>query len=137
MNIKIMNTLEKIAEANDEFPSARLAAAIVKNNKIISIGINRRKTDPMQKRFGKTCDSIYLHAEVHAIKNALRHLTIEEIKNTTLYVCRVKNNSANLNNRKQVWGMAKPCVGCSRAISEFGIKNVIYTTDSHKEYAIV
>ena len=75
LNNTVMNTLAIMAQANDEYPRARLAAALVKNNKIISFGINRKKTDPLQAKFGKNKDAIYLHAEIHAIKNALRDYT--------------------------------------------------------------
>lgn len=124
-----MNLLGKIAETNEEYPSARLAAAIVKNNKIISVGINRKKTDPLQARFSKNKEAIFLHAEIHAIKNALRELTVDELKNSTLYICRVKRPLSSSKNF--VWGLAKPCEGCSRAIAEFEIKNVVYSTNNH------
>lgn len=126
INKSVVNTLALVAEANDDYPRARLAAAIVKNNKIISIGRNRNKTDPLQAKFGKNSDAIFLHAEVHAIKNALRHVSVDDLKHTDLYICRVKKA------RKQTdpyeWAMSKPCEGCSRAIAEFGIRRVIYTT---------
>lgn len=127
VNENILKTLTKVAESNDEYSNARLAAAIVKNNKIISIGINRKKSDPLQARFGKNEDSIYLHAEIHAIKNALREIVVEDLSKCDLYICRVKRPSQKSN--KFIWGLSKPCCGCSRAIAEFGIRNVVYTTD--------
>ncbi|MEI7674568.1 MAG: deaminase [bacterium] len=126
----LFNTLAKVAEANDEFPQARLAAAIVRNNKILSIGINRKKSDPFQARFAKNKEAIFLHAEIHAIKNALRELSVDDLKGTDLYICRVKRPYSGAKN--YVWGMAKPCCGCERAIAEFGIKNVIYSNDHGK-----
>lgn len=127
VNENILKTLTKVAESNDEYSNARLAAAIVKNNKIISIGINRKKSDPLQARFGKNEDSIYLHAEIHAIKNALREIVVEDLSKCDLYICRVKRPSQKSN--KFIWGLSKPCCGCARAIAEFGIRNVVYTTD--------
>lgn len=132
INQNIINTLIKVAEANDEYSSAKLASAIVLGNKIISIGINRKKTDPLQAKYGKNDQAIYLHAELHAIKNALREISVEELNKCTLYVVRVKRPNPNSN--KYVFGMAKPCCGCHRAIVEFGIKNVVYTTDEGIEY---
>lgn len=126
INQNIFDTLAAVAESNDEYPTARLAAAIVKNNKIVSVGKNRHKTDPLQAKFGKNKDAIYLHAEIHAIKNALRHISVDDLKNTTLYVCRVKK--AKKQTDPFEWAMAKPCEGCSRAIAEFGIRKVVYTT---------
>lgn len=121
----IINTLAKVAEANDEYPKARLAAAIVKNNKIISIGINRMKSDPLQARFGKNKEAIYLHAEIHAIKNSLREIDVEDLKNCILYICRVRQPKSKT---PYEWALAKPCEGCSRAIVEFGLRKVIYTS---------
>jgi deoxycytidylate deaminase len=131
----ILKTLTKVAEANDEFPKARLAAALVKSNKIMSIGINRKKTDPLQAKYGKNKESIFLHAEINCIKNALREYDVEDLKNATLYICRVKRSGQKTN--KWVWGLAKPCEGCSRAIVEFGIKNVVYTTDTHNVFEVI
>jgi len=121
-----MDTLAKVAEANDEYPRARLAAAIVRGNKIVSIGRNRKKSDPLQAKFSKNDEAIFLHAEIHAIKNALREIKVDELQDTTLYVCRVKQPLTHTD--PFVWALAKPCEGCERAILEFGIKEVIYTT---------
>jgi tRNA(Arg) A34 adenosine deaminase TadA len=135
INQNIINTLIKVAEANDEYSCAKLASAIVIRNKIISIGINRKKTDPLQAKYGKNDQAIYLHAELHAIKNALREISVEELKGCTLYVVRVKR--PNPNSKKYVFGMAKPCCGCHKAIVEFGIKSIVYTTDESVEYISV
>jgi len=135
INQNIINTLIKVAEANDEYSCAKLASAIVIRNKIISIGINRKKTDPLQAKYGKNDQAIYLHAELHAIKNALREISVEELKKCILYVVRVKRPDQN--SKKYVFGMAKPCCGCHKAIVEFGIKSIVYTTDESVEYISV
>lgn len=116
---KIFTTLERIADFSDH-PQHNMACAIVIRNKIISFGYNRLKTDPFQARFGKNPDSIYLHAEIHAIKNALRRVSVDDLKRADLFVMRVMTG-------KTRWGMAKPCPGCMRAVAEFGIRNVWYT----------
>lgn len=125
----------RVAEANDSYHRAKLAAALVKNNRIIAIGTNRMRTDPMQAKYGRNKDSIFLHAEIHAIKNALRTNSVEDIRDTVLYVCRVKRPDER--SRSFVSGMAKPCEGCMRAVAEFGIKNVIYTTDEIGKYGVI
>lgn len=135
INYNLLNILSKIAAANDEYPRARLAAGLVKNNKVLSIGINRNKTDPLQAKYGKNSEAIFLHAEIHAIKNALKEYNIEDLDGATMYVCRVKRPSEL--SKKWVWGLAKPCEGCSRAIAEFGIKNVIYTTNKHMHCEVI
>jgi tRNA(Arg) A34 adenosine deaminase TadA len=135
INTNILETLTKVAEANDEYPRARMASALVKSNKIMSIGINRRKTDPMMVKYCKNKDAIFLHAEIHAIKNALKEYTVEDLEDAVLYICRVKRPHES--SKKWVWGMARPCPGCARAIAEFGIRNVVYTTDKHMSCEVI
>jgi len=134
VNEGILHTLAKIAEANDD-SNIRFAAAVVYRNKIVSIGYNRRKSHPFQAKFSKNPEAIFLHAEVHAIKNALRELTVEELKDTELYITRVKKPKAGDNHF--VWGLAKPCCGCEREIAEFGIKRTVYTTDETGKYEVL
>jgi len=134
VNEGILHTLAKIAEANDD-SNIRFAAAVVYRNKIISIGYNRRKSHPFQAKYAKNSEAIYLHAEVHAIKNALRELSVEELKDTELYITRVKKPKSH--SKHFVWGLAKPCCGCERAIAEFGIKRTVYTTDETGKYEVL
>ena len=135
INENVLEILTKIATQNDEYPRARMASALVKSNKIMAIGINRRKTDPLQAKYSKNKDAIFLHAEINCIKNALREYVAEDLRNATLYICRVKR--PNEKSRKWVHGMAKPCEGCFRAIAEFGIRNVVYTTDKHMHCEVI
>ena len=130
----ILDTLAKVAEANDT-SNIKFAAAIVRGNKIISIGFNRMKTDPLQARFRKNDEAIFLHAEIHAIKNALREITIEELSKCDLYIARIKKPESF--SKKFVWGLARPCCGCQRAIEEFGIRGVVYTTDENGVYEVM
>jgi tRNA(Arg) A34 adenosine deaminase TadA len=134
VNEGILHTLAKIAEANDD-SNIRFAAAVVYRNKIISVGYNRRKSHPFQAKFSKNPEAIFLHAEVHAIKNALRELTVEELKDTELYITRVKKPKSY--SKHFVWGLSKPCCGCQRAIAEFGIKRTIYTCDETGNYEVL
>ncbi len=108
---------------------ARLAAAIVVKNDIISVGHNRLKSHPFQARFGSNSDAIYLHAEIDAILSALRIINPEELSKAELYVARVKYADHHRNGF--TLGLSKPCIGCQRAIQEFGIKRVIYSLDEN------
>jgi len=134
VNEGILHTLAKIAEANDD-SNIRFAAAVVYRNKIISIGYNRRKSHPFQAKFAKNPEAIFLHAEVHAIKDALRDISVEDLAKCELYITRVKKPAAGDNHF--VWGLAKPCCGCQRAIVEFGIKRTIYTCDEIGNYEVL
>ena len=132
-DMKYLTHLEKIAEAvpaashNKSQLRARLAACVVFKNEIVSVGVNQLKSHPFQARFGKNEDSIFLHAETDAIKNALKCISVDDLAKSTLYVCRVKY--CDTKKREFTWGLSKPCAGCSRAISTFNIKKVCYTCD--------
>lgn len=130
-----MQTLKLLAIGNDDFPSARLAAALVKRNRIISFGLNRKKTHPMQAKYGKNIEAIYLHAEISAIKNALNLMHSDDLIGSDLYIYRAKR----LGPQDTGWhsGMSLPCVGCTKALIDFGIKKVYYSTDIDNEYGVM
>ena len=118
----------KIAESLPLSANARVAAAIVIANEIVAIGVNENKTHPMAKRFGKNDKAITLHAEISAIKNALRVISVKELSRSTLYIARAR---MAYRDGPFVTGNAKPCAGCRRAIETFGINKVICTDDHH------
>ena len=134
VNEGILHTLAKIAEANDE-SNIRFAAAVVYRNKIVSVGYNRMKSHPFQAKYAKNSEAIYLHAEVHAIKNALREIPVEDLPKCELYITRVKRPRSHSDGF--IWGLSKPCAGCQRAIAEFGIKRTIYTCDEVGNYEVL
>lgn len=110
--------------------SYRVSASLVYKRRIVSFGINRYKTSPIQNRFKKNENAIYLHAEVACVKNALRHLDVEDFKKCDMFVVRVKRL---VYEGDFVYAMAKPCEGCSRCIAEFGIRDVYYTVEDPNE----
>lgn len=85
----------KISEKLGEVP---VGAVIVKNNKIISLGINRRETDR----------SAILHAEICAIDEACRKLNTWRLSDCDLYVT------------------LEPCPMCTGAIINSRIKHVVF-----------
>lgn len=125
---KNINILSKIAVSVEPVAKARIAASIVYKNEIISFGICQRKTHPFQAQYSKNDDCIFLHAETDAIKNAVKLLTLGELSKSTLYICRVKFE--DYSKRKFLFGLAKPCIGCARAIANFNISRVIYSLDN-------
>ena len=74
-------------------------SVIVKNDKIIGIGIEA----------GKTSNDITRHAEIEAIKDALK--TSESLENCLLYTTH------------------EPCIMCSYAIRHHKIGTIVYGTD--------
>lgn len=114
--------MKKISQDIECVGNQTLAACVVKRNKIISFGHNKNKTHPLQNKFNKHPQAIYLHAEIDAIKNALKRASVEDLVGSTLYIVRTKKDGSE--------GLAKPCSGCMQAIESFNIGKVIYTTNA-------
>ena len=131
---KITRTLFQLAKDNETATRAKLVAAVVYKNQIISFGFNSKKSHPFVIPFQKNEDAIYLHAETDAIKNALRTIGVDQLAKCDLYVVRAKYTDKNRSNVQL--GMAKPCKGCAKCISQFGVKRVIYSTDE-QSYAFL
>ncbi len=116
----------KVAEAisaTSEF-RAKIGAAIVIDGQVVSVGTNIRKSHPLQQKYDRFRSEKpediphYLHAEMAAIVRA-KDL---DLANAEIYIFR-----RNLNDKL---GMCRPCPACMKAIKDFGIKVVAYTTDS-------
>ena len=115
-----METALDLARRNPVQDLPRMAAVILnKRGHIVSYGMNSRKSDPLAAKYGRHPDAVYPHAELAAIKAALTVISVDELRDCTLYVARVLKNGEP--------AMARPCTGCQRAISEFGIGNVVWT----------
>ena len=124
---RIMNVLRDVATQTDHDLRTKLAAALVFKNEIISIGVNQLKSHPYQKRFSKHEHAIFLHAEIASIIKALKNYDVDTISRCTLYVMRVKYIDGH--NDTIIDGLAKPCDGCLKAITNLGIKKVCYSTE--------
>ena len=132
---KVLDLLSVVAEGvarNTTASGARLAAAIVYKNRIISIGVNQKKSHPFQAKYSVNEDAIFHHAETDTIRTALRYLTEKDFSKTTLYICRIKH--ADGPDTPLIWGLAKPCIGCQRAIATFDIKEVVYSEEGAGVY---
>ena len=106
----------------------QIAASIYLRHKLISIGHNSYKTHPFQARFSKCRECIYLHAEIDAIKNALKEIPVADLTKCEMYVARIKWESGA--RKLKIQGLARPCEGCQRAIATFEIQEVFYTQDN-------
>lgn len=116
-----MNKMKKLLEIARDQPrvfGVRIVAAIYKGNRLVSYGFNSPKSHPFQKRWAKHPEAIYTHAEIDAIRNALRR--DEDLTRCTLYVARWTN---------QGQALAEPCDGCRAAIKAFGISQVSWTLE--------
>jgi len=128
INKNIINTLEHVAIATPFQGSAKIAAAVVRGKKIIGLGVNRDKTHPMQAKYNENPDRIFLHAEIDAIKNAIRFINAEDLKKCAMYVVRVKRPDTH-DKVNWIYGTAAPCDGCMKCLEAFQVHDVIFTTD--------
>lgn len=126
-----IESLSTIAEGVVPNTTAKIAASIWIGNRLISIGVCELKSDPFQAKYGRNSESIYRHAEVAAIKNALNKIRSGDLSRAILYVARVKKNKIG---GEFISGLAKPCIGCQSCISDFNIKQVVYTTDEEGKF---
>lgn len=124
---KVLGILTDIAWGGHVVAGSRHAAAIVLKNEIISVGINRDKTHPIQDLYKKNQHAKLMHAEIDAIRQALRLVDEADLMRCDLYIVRVKY--ADRKRKVQLHGGSKPCCGCMRAINRFRFRNVYYTTD--------
>lgn len=126
-HVRYLTELADLATRTQPVANARFASSIVIGNEVISTGINQLKSHPFQAKYSKNQDSIFFHSEIAAINKALKFVEPDDLKKAILYIARVK--WANQYKEKFIWGLARPCFGCSKAIGYFGIKKVIFTTN--------
>lgn len=101
---------------------------ILKNKRIVSIGMNSPKTHPLNLKYNyinkqrhKISEVVGTHSELRAVIK----LGLEEYKGYTLVNTRI--------NRNQEIDYSFPCNGCMEMIKELGFDRVIYTT-KHGEF---
>ena len=98
MNIKYVDKIYELALESFKFDEIPVGAIVVKNDKIIGIGINTRHTNK----------SVVGHAEINAIEAACRSVGDWRLEDCELYVTLL------------------PCLMCAGAILESRIKKVYY-----------
>ena len=126
MNTEIFDETFKLAQAVIPVRGARIAASVVRKGKVISYGYNHKKSHPFQAKFCKNKDAVFFHAEVHAIKNALISIDVDDLSKCELYIVRAKRDKSN---RKWITGLSKPCIGCQKCIDSFELKSVYYSQE--------
>ena len=103
---------------------AKTAAAIFKRKRLLAVGYNKDKTHPLQGRFCKHPEALFLHAEIDAIQLFLRSNPKKELVGSDMYVCRTLDDGSLRN--------AKPCSGCLRALENYGFRAIFYTEKGNK-----
>ena len=123
-DLRVLSMLNEVASTLPPVSHARIAAAFFHKKRMISLGWNSYKTDPLQSKYAATPERIYLHAELSALKQAL--WTGIDLRKTTLYIARYS--------RAKGWGNSAPCVGCRRALHVFEVGKIIHTCDGVSAY---
>jgi deoxycytidylate deaminase len=100
------------------------AAMLVNKNKIISIGVNKTKSDPLQKQYTRLPHMSYIHAEIDCLKG----IDIDFSK-TTLFVVRTDGDGKFME--------SCPCDGCMRLINDRGIPRIIHSNIDGKLIEII
>jgi len=101
-----------VEESHKSPQTHKLGAALFRRAKFLSKGYNCYKSHP---EFGARNDWGFLHAEMHALYNALKKGI--DVRGATLFVFR-KNAR-----------IAKPCAHCQRILRRYGVREVIYSDD--------
>ena len=119
----------RAASLMSDSPQHHLGAVLAYGNKVVSVGWNSTKTNPLQKELNKerkfydneARNNGAIHAELACILN-VKYMDIDWSR-ASLYIYREHKNGKP--------ALAKPCPACAKAIREKGIKpkNVFYTID--------
>lgn len=107
---------------------AHIGAVIVIGNYVVSRGFNKIKTHPVQAKLDRECNyycpNAKLHAEVDALLNSGKH----DLSNAEVYIYREDKNGVMAN--------CCPCVSCTQALKDAGVKEVFYTTREGFAYEV-
>ena len=106
----------------------KVGSSIYRGNRCIASAVNSNKTNPKVVKYNSVLpfEKVpFLHAEMAALISASKKIDVNELQYCTLYVARKSAYGGNNGCR-----LARPCPACMEAIREYGIKKVVYTTDT-------
>lgn len=98
-------------------------AVIVKKNRVLSVGKNIPKTHPKQKHYNNYQNKKHevMHHYMHAEFSALNQIDDKiDLSDATIYIYKIKKDGSQ--------SLSRPCSGCMKAITERGIKEMVYST---------
>lgn len=116
--------LVQLASQAELVHKVRMIAALTFKGRTIAVRPNSVRTDPFHSRYARDPLRLSIHAETACLKAALKVLNLNDLERCTLYVARAK-----MVNGKFVPGLAKPCLGCQRAIASFSLAKVVYSLE--------
>ena len=117
MNSNIIDKL--INEARNSIIDHQLAAAIIKNNKLLS---NPFCNVPSYKSYNKVCSST--HAEINAIIHYYKQNKTKNRSKIDIIVIRINKTNQLCN--------ARPCYNCLELMKKIGIRRVYYSINHHE-----
>jgi deoxycytidylate deaminase len=117
----VFEILRSVCIINEPVSNARVSCAIVYKNRILSIGVNKKKSHPFQKKYSVNDYRIYLHAEISAIHNFIRTQGEAKLRHSDIFICRIGYSGVFLN--------SYPRRGCMSAIVEFRLKRLFFYKD--------
>ena len=133
-NHRVIRMLTRLAIEN---PGTRtrykMSAGIVYRRDLVATGVNSYKSHPLMTGPGYNSEQIFMHAEVDAVRNALRLMPQSDLAQCSIYVIRVKR-LRDLTGWQ--YGMAKPCRGCARVIASFGIEQLWWSEDREPIFSV-
>ena len=113
--MKYFNQLEKYLLRVPRQTRAHVGAMLVYRGCIIATGHNQLKSHPLQATYKNY--RIYLHAEIDALRKALRVIGEDDLAQCHLYVLRLKKGD-----KGWIRGCAKPCQDCMSVLVGFGLQ---------------
>lgn len=108
--------------------NTRVGAAVLTNRQIYAYGVNSWKSHPLQAKYAKHPESIYLHAETDALRRAAWMFPPETIQTMYMLVVRILADGSI--------GLSMPCGGCFNALEAFGISKVYFTWNGTDELGV-
>ena len=131
----------KLAKSASEFSDChiKIGAVLMYKNKVVSVGYNTTKSNPIQKAYnvyrnanGREYDverqNNGLHAEIMALQHATRSFK-GDLSKCSIFVYSEKKEGC-----KRLTRLTKPCNACSKRLEELGIRNIYYTTNNGWQY---
>ena len=131
----------KLAKNASEFSDChiKIGAVLMYKNKVISVGYNTTKSNPIQKAYnvyrnanGREYDverqNNGLHAEIMALQHAIRSFK-GDLSKCSIFVYSEKKEGC-----KRLTRLTKPCNACSKRLEELCIRNIYYTTNNGWQY---
>ena len=117
----------------------KIGAVLMYKNKVVSVGYNTTKSNPIQKAYnvyrnanGREYDverqNNGLHAEIMALQHAKRSFK-GDLSKCSIFVYSEKKDGC-----KRLTRLTKPCNACSKRLEELGIRNIYYTTNNGWQY---